>query len=178
MAIVNEEWRPVVGFEGLYEVSNTGRVRSTHPWRGSTTRELTQHPDQKGALRVFLYAMNEQRRSVFVHRLVAESFVQSWHPSLTVDHIDGDRSNNRADNLRGMSHADNCRAFNRKVNGTSPYRGVYKSPNKGKWRSEIKFKGTRFYLGSFNSENEAAHAFNRKASELGFDAQALNHIAK
>jgi hypothetical protein len=91
-----------------------------------------------------------------------------------VDHIDRDGLNNQKSNLRIATSSQN--KINRaKRDGTSSiYRGVYKSGNK--WIAQIHFNKKYHYLGMFNSEVEAAIAYNNKALELhGSDAQ-LNAI--
>lgn len=108
----NGEWKPVVGFEEYYEVSKDGRIRSleyTGVVNGKTIhrypKELKQHMSSDGYPMVKL----RDNRQHAVHRLVAEAFVPCDDYSLDVDHIDGDRTNNNASNLRFITHADNIR---------------------------------------------------------------------
>lgn len=96
------EWRPVPGYEGLYEVSGDGRVSSVarldtmgRPVGG---RDLTPHPDRAGYMIVHLSGGSRQhRRHVKVHRLVAAAFC--GHSDLEVRHLDGNPANNCAENL-------------------------------------------------------------------------------
>lgn len=106
----NEEWRDILGFEGAYQISNLGRVRSldrniyyTTP-RGNTAVQhkkgmiLKQTPDVDGYLRVGVIC--EGRSKNFgVHRLVAQAFIPNPENLPCVNHKDYDKTNNSVDNL-------------------------------------------------------------------------------
>ena len=98
-----EVWRPVAGFTG-YAVSNRGRVRSFH--RGG--RVLKTAPDGDGYPMLPLVGC-DRRKSVNVHRLVATAFRSSERNALhnEVAHLDGDRTNCHASNLRWVSKREN-----------------------------------------------------------------------
>lgn len=106
-----EEWRPIPGHEGAYEVSDHGQVRSldrqANTWYGSrTVRGRTLRPATvKGKYLVVSLGRGNLRS---VHQLVAEAFIgpipDGWHTC----HNDGDSTNNRADNLRYDTPAANC----------------------------------------------------------------------
>lgn len=110
----DEEWRPVVGWEGLYEVSSHGRVSRCGaargvrpPTRPDGRRILKASPANHGYRQVNL-SRDGHRVNLPVHWLVAEAFLGPR--TETVDHIDGDRLNNRVTNLRYLSRADNASA--------------------------------------------------------------------
>ena len=88
-----EEWKAIKGYEGIYEVSNLGRVRSKNG-------EITPQPNSTGYLRVQL-SKNGEKHRFFVHRLVADSFVVNPNPEVNdvVNHLDCDIHNNSAENL-------------------------------------------------------------------------------
>lgn len=90
---------------------------------------------------------------------------------LYVDHIDGNVFDNRKCNLRIVTNQENNRAYKRKQKGTSSkYFGVVFLKNKDKkpWRAGLGYNGKFFYLGVYDTEEEAALAYNKKAEELGF----------
>lgn len=111
---MEEEWRPVPGYEGLYEVSNLGRVRSHDRWvlRGFGRKALWKgrilkpRLGSKGHLFVTLYNEdNGSHRSV--HRLVAEAFLPNPEALPVARHLDDDKENNRLDNLSWGTFRDN-----------------------------------------------------------------------
>lgn len=110
-----EEWRPVVGYEGRYEVSNLGRVRSVArnveipaTWRTVAYRRkergrlLSPGKTRKGYGRV-----NLEGKTFSVHRLVLEAFVGPCPDGMEGCHCDGDPSNNAIDNLRWDTRRSN-----------------------------------------------------------------------
>lgn len=108
-------WRDVRGFEGLYQVSNRGEVRSvTHSTRNNVKggtrqtvgRRLAQYKMPNGYMQVQL-SKNEMRFKKYVHRLVALAFLGDPCAPLEVNHIDGDKQNNNAKNLEWVSHKEN-----------------------------------------------------------------------
>lgn len=106
--------KPVIGFEGKYEVSDSGKVYSIPRMRkgkgGALTPvagcELKQHLDHSGYPTVCLRDGNKSfNRSV--HRLVAEAFVKNPLEKTAVNHIDEDKTNNSASNLEWVTTAEN-----------------------------------------------------------------------
>ncbi len=95
-----EIWKPVVGYEGAYEVSSLGRVRSRR--RASLYQSL--HRD--GYIHVKLCLAGDAK-SIFVHRLVASAFVSNPLNLGEVDHIDGCKTNNTFNNLRWVTRSEN-----------------------------------------------------------------------
>ena len=93
----NEEWRPIAGYNGKYLVSNMGRVKSL---KRSTARLLTAFQNNKGYYRVCL-CRDGKGRHFLVSRLVAAAFCPNDDPEskTTIDHINGDKTNNAASNL-------------------------------------------------------------------------------
>lgn len=100
MRIVHEEWRPVVGFEGKYEVSNMGRVKSL-VW--GREHILKPNPHTQG----YVTVCPGGRKHQLVHRIVAETFLGPIPEGMEVNHIDGNKRNNRADNLEYVTRRGN-----------------------------------------------------------------------
>lgn len=107
-AIRPERWRPVVGYEGRYEVSDLGRVRSSLPCRGlPVPRLLRSNPNAEGYLCVSLYQEGSSQRTSRVHRLVAAAFLGPCPPGQEVRHRDGDRRNPVLTNLAYGTQSEN-----------------------------------------------------------------------
>lgn len=96
-----ERWVPAYEFEGDYEVSSVGRVRNV--WTGKVLKLTT---NAKGYKTVSL-SIGGKSYTRRVNRLVAESFTEGDHTGLDVNHIDGDKANNRLDNLEFCTRKEN-----------------------------------------------------------------------
>jgi len=154
---MTEIWKPVVGYEGYYDVSSRGRIRSvnTKRRRKIVSRILKSGLRPDGYHNVVL-SREGVTRTRTVHRIVAEAFLG---PSeLTVNHRDGDRGNNSVGNLEWLSIRENIHVGDLCKKG-SQFAGVAPDAKTGKWISRIQVDGRRIYLGTFDSEQEAALAF-------------------
>lgn len=102
-----EEWKPIVGFETNYEVSNQGRVRRI--WRGSgkiVNRPLSPLKTKFGYFRVCLFK-EDARKYCHIHRLVMAAFIGALPEGMQVNHKDGDKENNSLENLEYVTAAEN-----------------------------------------------------------------------
>lgn len=106
--MLNIEWKPIKGYEGLYEVSNDGRIRRLRFTNGShdfeKVRECKQTLNTWGYMTVNL-SKNGKGNTKRVHRLVANAFL--GESNLQIDHIDGNKQNNRLDNLEYVTPKEN-----------------------------------------------------------------------
>lgn len=98
---MTELWKDVKGYEGLYQVSNKGRVRRDG-------RVLSTPPDSNGYC-VAVLCKGGVRHSVKVHRIVAAAFLGEPFDGAEVNHIDEDKSNNSAENLEWCTRLQNIR---------------------------------------------------------------------
>lgn len=101
----NEIWRDVVNYEGLYQVSNFGRIKSFHK---NNAKIITPETDIHGYLRVIL-CKNGEKKNRLVHVLVAQAFIPNPDPEhkTQVNHIDGNKRNNRVENLEWLTPSEN-----------------------------------------------------------------------
>ena len=119
-----ELWRDVAGYNGAYQVSSMGRVRSTdrvikvtNGQRHLVDHIIQPHDNGLGYMQVNLIDTDHKLHAMLVHKLVLDTFMPlSADESQTltdIDHIDSCRSNNRLSNLRRVTHADNLRKEHR-----------------------------------------------------------------
>jgi hypothetical protein len=107
------EWKQVIGFEGLYIVSENGNVLSLGNGCSTNTltkneRHLTQRLSRNGYLNVKLSKQGE-RTYISVHRLVALSFIPNPEKKPQVNHKDGNKGNNHISNLEWATARENIR---------------------------------------------------------------------
>jgi hypothetical protein len=171
---MEEIWKDVPDYEGLYQVSNLGRVKSLpKEWVTGDHNSPRRHNgmilkcniNSRGYICVSLCKQGGEK-SMAVHQLVAITFL-GHNPcghKLVIDHIDDNPSNNRVDNLQIVTSRFNCRKT--QGNYTSKYKGVCWYRNRKKWRSRIYIDGKHKHLGYFDCELAAHHAYKKALKEL------------
>ncbi len=105
---MHEEWKDINGYEGKYQISNLGNVRSLN-WRNTgSIKNLYLKPQNEGYLKIEL-ADNGETRTFLVHRLVATHFVPGYKEGFVVNHLNEIKTDNRVENLEWCSLRDNVR---------------------------------------------------------------------
>ena len=99
----NEIWKDIEGYEGLYQVSNMGRVKSL---QHSKEKILKPHNTGKGYLMITL-SVNGKKTNHFIHRLVGLVFIPNPHKLPCINHKNCDRGNNMAENLEWCDYQYN-----------------------------------------------------------------------
>lgn len=112
------------------------------------------------------------RKKVYMHHEV----MGTPPPGKEIDHINGNGLDNRKENLRFCSHRENCRASRKRQRNTSSmYKGIYWDKKEKKWRARIcLMDGTKKHPGYFESELDAAKAYDEAATELFGKFATLN----
>lgn len=151
--MIKEEWRDIHGYEGKYQVSNMGRIRTLSPKnrvRNSKNGIITTSLDNCGYKNVTLSG-----KTYKVHRLVAIAFIENIHQYPCINHKDENKENNRVDNLEWCSYKYNCNY------GT---RNLRISQNGGRKIVQMDMEGNDIQI--WNSIAQAARFFGVKRTTI------------
>lgn len=156
----NEIWKDVIGYEGIYQVSNLGRVKSL---KYNKERIFKPALSGRGYSQVNL-TKNNKSITRAVHKLVAMAFLNHipCGMKLVVDHINNNQLDNRVENLHIVTQRENSHKTQSKYSST--YKGVSKSNTK--WISTIYINGKKLYLGRFVNEQEASQAYQNRLATI------------
>jgi len=123
---IREIWKDIPGYEGLYQVSPLGRIRSLDRWVDNGFRKmflkgkiLDPCKNSRGYLRVFMYK-NGVKDCQFIHRIVAGAFIPNPHGNPQVNHINEIKTDNRVTNLDWVTPAENMNWGSRKGEKRKP----------------------------------------------------------
>jgi hypothetical protein len=115
--------------------------------------------------------VNGKKRALLMHRFILDA------PSDKItDHINRDKLDNRKENLRLCSRAENNRNIGIRSHNKGIYKGVYWVPTRNKWQVTIRHNKKPMYLGSFENPHEAALMYNFWAKDLFGEFAVLNEI--
>lgn len=154
-----EVWKDVIGYEGLYQVSNFGNVKSLGNLKSKKEKILKQHSSGKNS-NYYTVSLNKngESKKIKTHQLVAICFLNhkpDGTNKIVVDHINKNTLDNKLENLRLISNRENLSA----QGGTSKFVGVYFCKHYKKWISKIQVNGKKVSLGYFNIENDAKEVY-------------------
>ena len=175
---MKEIWKNIVGYEGKYQISNLGRVKSlarTRIGKGGSIYDVQERilnpgligheGNQYYAVNLYINGVRKTRR---IHQLVAQAFIDQNYISngLVANHIDGDTLNNNLSNLELITQRSNNsteKCVNKIV--TSKMNGVCWHKRCSNWKSQIYIEGILYYLGYF-TEEIAAHLTYQRALNI------------
>ena len=162
-----ELWKDVCGFEGLYKVSNLGRVSSCHytNHKGKKPIILKSTLSSTGYRHVQLYK-NKKAYTVNVHRLVATAFIENPDDKPEVNHIDGNKSNNSVTNLEWVTTVENRQhALKTGLWESAPMRGRTGANNPNS-KPIIQYNLNGEFIRLWCGTSEAARSINRNPSVI------------
>ena len=158
---MKEQWKDIKDYEGLYQISNFGNVKSL---RFNKERLLKPGKTEWGHRHVVL-SRNGNTKTNKVTKLVAMAFL-GHEPNgfeLVIDHIDNDPTNDHVDNLQLITMRTNSSKDRMR---SSSFVGVSRNRLNNKWNARIRIDGTLKHLGTFNTEIEASEAYQNKLKTL------------
>ena len=155
---MQEIWKDISGFEGVYEISSYGRVRSVKSGRILSTSKCG---GCRGYLSVCL-SKNGKRYGKLVHRLVAEAFISNINNLPEVNHLDEDKTNNRVDNLEFCDHKYNMNYGSRNIRSKDTHikNGYWTGLSKEEYNREYREchkEELREYHKKYNREYRECH---------------------
>lgn len=158
-----EFWKDVPNYDGAYQVSNLGRVKSLKYGKEKLLKVCKNH---------YYYCVvlfkNGKRKTKNIHQLLAETFLNHTPNGfkLVVDHINNNPLDNRLENIQIITHREN--SSKDKKGGSSKYIGVTerKLKNKSKWVAQISLNGTTKRIGVYETEYDAHLAYQKELNKL------------
>ena len=105
---MNEIWKPIEGTDGKYEVSNTGKIRSMNYRMTGKAKELAYQLDSKGYPRIRIKNKVFPHQTFKIHREVAKAFIPNQDNKPQVNHKNGCKTDNRAENLEWVTNKENA----------------------------------------------------------------------
>jgi len=163
---MEEIWKDIKNWQGFYQVSSEGRVRSLE--RTIVTKKNTKLKIESRILSIaknkwgynhVTFWLNRKQQHKKVHIMVAEYFVEKINGCNQVNHKDKNKDNNHYTNLEWVSNRENCSHSHDKKRCTSKYTGVSFKRNLNKWVAQAYISGQSRYLGLFETEEDASDAY-------------------
>lgn len=157
-------WKDIKGFEGIYQISNYGDIKSLARKMFNTKNEikraslkdkiLAKRKNKKGYIQYILYK-NSIKYNLFAHRLVYENFIGEISENLHINHLDSNKINNYYKNLEVCTNLENqCHLS--LFSGKIP--GVTFLPKINKWRARIEHNKKDIHIGTYSLKEDAIKA--------------------
>ena len=141
---MQEEWRDIRGYEGLYQVSNLGRVKSLKDRYGNYREKILTPGNNRGYLQVNLYK-DGKRKTYRVHKLVAEVFIDNSNDYKEINHKDEDKTNNRVENLEWCDRKYNANygTINKRISEKQRGKIISEKTKKKMSKNHADFSGSK-----------------------------------
>lgn len=164
---MEEIWKDIKGYEGLYQISNLGNVKALEKqcWNGGawwTMKEKLLKPTKTnyGYFMISLYKGGKRCRKKFlVHRLVADEFIPNIDSKPYINHLNHIRTDNRLENLEWITQRENCSHAKLASGNKTGYNNVIREPRNDTYRFSIRVEKKRIYKGPFPSPQLAHEAY-------------------
>jgi hypothetical protein len=169
-----ENWIDIKGFEGLYQVSNLGNIRSLD--REITVGYNNHKRTYKGRMlkkvvngvgyEVVILNTQQRREYMYVHQIVVDNFININRTGLVIDHINNIKTDNRLKNLQITTYRINTSKDKNKSKTTSEYTGVHYNKKINRWRASAVINGKSRHIGYYDDEISAHEAYKNKINSL------------
>lgn len=166
MLLPKQIWRDIPGYEGLYQVSNTGKVRSLNYRRSKKTKILKQHTNKYGYKLIGLNKMGK-RTGYAVHRLVAICFISNPNNLTEVNHKDENKTNNTVWNLQWCDRTYNNNYGTRKEKVSCNMVGKNKGKNSSKAKPILMFTLNGTFIKRFDCIADACEYLGKNINSSG-----------
>lgn len=163
-----EIWKPIPGYEGIYEISSWGNVRSLERWQKIRGNSIRLQPSKllsinyTGVYPQICLSKNNQKKSFRVHLIVDFVFFDIVDYDYIINHKDLNKKNNYYKNIERINHRENTsHYFKNNFEKTSKFTGVSydKSKPKRPWVASFRYNKKCVKLGNFESEEEAHQVY-------------------
>jgi len=171
---MEEIWKDVPNYEGIYVASNLGRVKRLegYVYKGKTKaksinyEKILTHLDNGNGYKKVTLTYEGIKKVFYIHQIVAMTFLGHKPDKfkLVVNHINFDKSDNRVVNLEVVTNREN--SSKRQFEYSSKYTGVYFDKPRNKWGSVIRINRKQIVLGFFINEIDAHNAYKNKLHEI------------
>ena len=161
-----EVWKDIPEFEGFYQVSNLGNVRSLNYRQKGIVKQLNKNLNANGRYKVNLCKNGKSSGNNKIHQLSAMAFLnhKPCGHKIVVDHIDNNKENDKLYNLQLLTNRENI-VKDMRI-GSSKYTGVCWNKRQGKWKGAIYIKKKIKHLGYFKYEKEASQAYQNELKKI------------
>jgi len=158
----NEIWKPLLGYEEIYKISNLGRIWSVVRRGGGGCFKIPNLNKQNGYYMVGLDNKDKGKKNL-IHRLIALTFIPNPENKPCVDHINRNRQDNRIENLRWVSYMENNLNKELKLKGC-----IWLNKRKHNDKTYIYYRVSigKLNVGSFKSYEEAQEELNKKLKNI------------
>jgi hypothetical protein len=163
---MKEVWKNIQKYEGYYQISNLGRLRSVDRVIKYKNGRLNKHKgreknvkEYKTAYRIAILSKENKQKGFKISRLVAKHFIKNPNNYPCVNHIDGNKHNDRKENLEWCTYSyNNLHAFNNGLIKHSGIRGIIWDKNRLKWYAYLSRNNKDYFIGRFLNKEEAIKA--------------------
>lgn len=156
---MKERWEDIKGYNA-YQVSDRGRIKS-HNGRWSKKSKILKPVDNSYGYKRVTLVKGGEKKNVYIHRIVAETFIPNPNRKRCINHKDGNKSNNRSDNIEWCTHQENTEHMYKKL-------GVRMPSGENHWASKLTNKEVLEIRVADGTQKEIASKYGISRSAVSF----------